>query len=109
MNFSDRVAQIVERVRDTEAEAVHGPGSDVISDDAWFADCADFILPDSLKESKELRYQISQAMYWLEPDRTLPTSDLALYAVEHMTKVGQIIINTALRNGMTAKQLGGDV
>jgi hypothetical protein len=108
MSFSDRVAQIVERVRDTEAEAVHGTGSDVISDDAWFADCADFILPDSLKESKELRYQISEALFWLEPDRSLPALDTSMFAVEHLTKIGQIIVATAMKNGMTASQLGGE-
>ena len=109
MSTLDHIYRIVENFRDADIDKAYGPGSDDISDDAWFADCADFILPDSLKESKELRYQIAEALFWLEPDRSLPTLDTAMFAVEHLTKIGQIIVTTAMRNGMTAKQLGGDV
>jgi len=108
MTTLENIDRVAERVRDADIDAAHGIGSDIISDDAWFADCADFILPDSLKQSIELRYQISEALFWLEPDRSLPKLDTSMFAVEHLTKIGQIIVATAMKNGMTAKQLGGE-
>ena len=109
MTTLENIDRVVEIARDADIDKAHGQGSDVISDDAWFADCADFILPDSLKDSKELRYQIAEALFWLEPDRSLPALDTSMFAVEHLTKIGRIIVATAIKNGMTAKQLGGDV
>jgi hypothetical protein len=103
------IDRIVEILRDADIDKAHSPGSDVISNEAWLADCAEFILPASEKESKELRYQIGEAMFWIEPDRSLPSLDTAMFAVEHLTKIGRIIVDNAIKNGLTAKQLWGDL
>lgn len=51
------------------------------------------------EEMADLREHVHDVIYWLSPDRRIDRSDTAVYAVEHMTKIGKIIAEAAIAQG----------
>ena len=109
MSTDDQIAAAAERARDDDTERHHGgDGVEVIeryTDAAWLDCMADLIMPDTEEDAKELRYQIREALYWLDPSRVLLRLECSAQAMDHISKIGRIILSTAIRNGVTLEQL----
>ena len=96
----DDYARIADSVRDYETDKhTQGDGPDaepveVISPAAWFADCADYVIPDTEEGCEELRLDLIGVLEAEEGSALLALAAL-----------GMCIRDAFLNNGMTVNHL----
>lgn len=96
----DDYARVADKARDYETDKhTQGDGPDaepveVITPKAWFADCADYVLPDTEEGCEELRLDLIDVLEAEEGSALLALAAL-----------GMVIRDAFLNNGMTVDHL----
>ena len=82
--------------------------------DSWISDHADVISCANQKDSEELRWRISSSIEWLEFMEQHSYGDVAQAMARaneltcHAQRIGLIVIQNAIKSGMTVEKLGVD-
>lgn len=84
-------------------------GPVVYDRDSWHRDCAEYMVSSDPAENDKLRRLLSTMLWWLQRE---PCADLAhtLFRANCISdigaKIGQHIIETSIKNGLTLENLG---
>lgn len=109
MDTDDQIAAAAERARDDDTERHHGgDGVEVIEryTDAEWLDCmADLILPQTAEEALVIREQLAMALRWSQRMQACDGMDRAYLAISAALKIGRLIVENAVRNGVTLEKL----
>lgn len=110
--LEQQVDSAVEFARAQDVDAI-GFGADHVYDsETWHLDCGDFLVADSEYENNLLRKHLANMLFWVDAMEHVNAIGLAgsqMRAValcENAQRVGFAILENAMKNGLTLKNVG---